>query len=114
MSSYVVLIGLSLIVVVFLYLVYSYLQPKARERMAARERLEKNCKAAFDTVYAQSSSRPKYAMKSSYGFPAFTITFSSNMELDEANKNGLNQRFSKEIEELCRNSGTEENPFQVD
>ena len=105
MSNHSVWICLGLAVIVFSYFFYGYLKLKA---------LEKKCQAAFHTVYEQSSSRPNYAMKYSYGFPAFTVTFRSNMELEEANKNGVNRRFSKEIEELCRNTGTKAHPFQVE
>ena len=52
-------------------------------------------------------------MEYSYGFPQFTVTFGSKADLEAAKKNGLNQRFSKEIEELCKNTGSKENPFQV-
>ena len=107
MINYIALICLSLaLVLVFLlyfypyYLRWNFLGIKSR--------------VAFNNVYRQSSPRPKYKMEFSYGWPHFTVAFRSDSELATAHKDGRNQRFSNEIEELCKNIVSEERPFQVE
>jgi hypothetical protein len=105
MTTYITLICFSLLIVVISYIFYL----RIKSNLLARK-----CKAAFDNVYEQRSPCPKYEMEYSYGYPAFMVTFESDKELAVAKEEGLNQSFSKGIEELCKNTGSKERPFHVE
>ena len=105
MLNFVTTICLSLVIVLILATLFLFLSSRA---------VDKKYKTVFNNIYGQSPSRPICKINGSYGFLHFTVTFKSKEELDAANQNGLNQRFSKEIEELLKNTGSNENPFQVE
>jgi len=68
-------------------------------------------KKVFDNVYKNTSPTPKYELRSSYGYPSFTITFDSVESLIGAEEEGLNHSFLKDIQELCKDMGSKDNPF---
>ena len=105
MLNFTTTICLSLVTILILTTLFLYLNSKV---------VEKKYKTVFNKIYGQSPSRPKYKINGSYGFLHFTVIFRSNEELDTANQNGLNQKLTKEIEELLKNTGGKENPFQVE
>lgn len=68
--------------------------------------------AAFQTAYAQLSSRPSIVASSSYGFPAFEIKFRSRLELETAS--ARNDVFKAEIDKIFKDYGSRWNPFSAE
>ena len=64
-------------------------------------------------VYVNANPRPSLALRYSYGFPAFTVTFQAKEHRDESEKSGLNGLFVQAIADLCVNEGTRRSPFEA-
>ena len=75
--------------------------------------LQSKCRAAFDGVFGQRASPPRYEMKSSYGYPAFNVTFRSAADLTEAKEKGLNAKFLGAIGAICKGMGPKNRPFDA-
>ena len=82
----------------------------SRTRAAEQQRY----KEVFESVFANSSTKPKYEQEYSYGYPAFTLTFASKAELDEAVSGKITDLFSQRIGEVCRNTGSKKHPFDAE
>jgi uncharacterized membrane protein len=57
---------------------------------------------------------PKFTEANSYGFKHFTLTFSSEAELKQAESEGCITAFKQEIQALYWNTGSKNNPFNVE
>ena len=99
-------IALAITVLVIVVLVFRSIS-KQRTR-------EQQYWAAFESVFSSLPATPKYEQRYSYGYPAFTVTFASKPDLDENRTNGLTERFTKRIGELCKDSGSKKHPFDAE
>ncbi len=57
---------------------------------------------------------PKFKEATSYGFKHFTLTFSSEAELEQAESEGCIAAFKQEIQALYGQSGSKDNPFDIE
>jgi hypothetical protein len=71
--------------------------------------------AALSAAFS-SSSLPLPRLKSSYsyGYPSFTLTFSSEAELKQAEESGFIAAFKQAIQSLYMHTGRKQNPFDAD
>ena len=94
--------------VIALVVVAAVLRSRKRQKVQQQE-----YKDAFDSVFAELSAMPNYEQTYSYGYPAFTVTFATESDLEECNSLGLTKRFSEKISELCGGSGSKKHPFDA-
>jgi hypothetical protein len=80
-----------------------------RRRRALQLEVERLAKEAF----AGSLPPPAVEIGSSYGFSSFQVTFPSNDALARARHAGLTGRFLDGIQNLCKDEGSKENPFNA-
>jgi hypothetical protein len=85
-----------------------FLSAKAKEE---RRRVVSAFEAAFEVF---QGAKPTLHIGSSYGFPAFTITFASATDMNAAEAGGHIAAFKKEIALLYAEGGWEAKPFNVD
>ena len=73
------------------------------------------CLSAFEDAFERFGGRaPALEIKSAYGFPAFTITFESEEDLERAESEGYIRAFKDSIQELCGSFGRSGQPFDAD
>jgi hypothetical protein len=80
----------------------------------SRHRFWRACRGVFERVYVNSSSLPAFEMSSSYGFPAFKVTFRSKSEMQAAASEGLNAEFLRLMNDLCKDQGSKDRPFSAE
>jgi hypothetical protein len=56
---------------------------------------------------------PKLTVGFSYSFPSFQLEFESREQHQAAADSGAVSRFMTEVQRLCRDRGTKDNPFDV-
>lgn len=67
---------------------------------------------AFNNAFRDfQGEKPKLKMYHSYGYPAFTITFKSNADMEKAEEDGTLMQFSNAIQEIC---GSPESKFDAE
>lgn len=71
--------------------------------------------AALDAAFAPlGSPLPHLKQSSSYGFPTFTLTFTSEAELKRAQDSGSIAAFKRAIQSLHAHGWSKQNPFDAD
>ena len=86
--------------------------------LICRIRVGRNRRRNLDvlrTAFATSThALPQLKKDSSYGFPAFTLTFQSEAELRQAEESGCISAFKQAIQALYGHTGSKRNPFDAD
>ena len=71
--------------------------------------------AAFAEIFeVLGSSKPSLEVGYHYGFNYFTVTFSSEADMEKAESLGLIERFQDRIQELYGHRGSKRNPFDAE
>ena len=76
--------------------------------------IEKSYRDAFDCTFNESAFSPSYELRYLYSFPSFQITFKTDEELNMAKSVGITNEFNEKIYSLCKDRGTQSNPFDVE
>jgi len=71
-------------------------------------------KNAFDLIFTKTVPKPTYEYGFTHGFPTFTITYATKAKLIKAKEIGTPKLFALEIEKLCKDIGSESNPFDAE
>ncbi len=70
--------------------------------------------AALSAAFASSSlPLPRIKQSGSYGFRSFTLTFSTEAELTQAQESGCIAAFKQAIQSLYMHTGSKQNPFDA-
>jgi hypothetical protein len=77
-------------------------------------RFRASCKVAFADTFPHATGSPELKMGTSYGFPSFQVTFQTDIDLANARANGLTDRFTAQIQQLCRDRGFDDRPFDAE
>lgn len=71
-------------------------------------------KKSFDLIFNEIVPKPIYEYGFTDGFPTFTITYATKAKLIKAKEMGTPKLFTLEIEKLCKDIGSESNPFDAE